>query len=462
MGIVTATVSPSNVPTQRSDQNSQGTELGASPTDKISFYGATPVVQQGGNAQAAIGRGISTGAVVTFATTSSPASLATLTTAETSMTLVGGTGAVISNATGDLIVVNKPTSQAGIGIGNMRSSAANTLGVTFSNLSSGFLTPTASEVYGAVVVRGLNTVSTTLTPTAVAASTTAEQQFAVTGLRAGELVVVNKASAQAGLDVFGARVVSNNVLGITFGNVTSAGPLTPTAAQSYSVISLGGIDAVNNELVFQVTGGTVAAVVTVTTAQRNLTINNLAVTDIVKSVSKPTLQTGLFVGGGFISTVSNVGITFVNLISTSLTPTANEAYTVAVDRLAPAAPMVLYSQTLTPAAVAANTTAEQTFAVTGIVAGSSAWVNKPSITPGLGIAGCRVSSSGNIAINFANLTSASITPPAETYLIGNFQQIIDATGNAVMQTASTVEQQTSLLVNSMRSAMTNLGLIAGA
>ena len=49
--------------------------------------------------------------------------------------------------------------------------------------------------------------------------------------------------------------------------------------------------------------------------------------------------------------------------------------------------MVLYTQTLTPASVAANTTAEQTFTVTGLVLSSAAWVNKPSFTTGIGIVG---------------------------------------------------------------------------
>jgi len=47
---------------QLSDQNSQGTQLGASATDLIGFYGKTPIVQRSGAAQAtsAVGTASST------------------------------------------------------------------------------------------------------------------------------------------------------------------------------------------------------------------------------------------------------------------------------------------------------------------------------------------------------------------------------------------------------------------
>jgi hypothetical protein len=80
------------------------------------------------------------------------------------------------------------------------------------------------------------------------------------------------------------------------------------------------------------------------------------------------------------------------------------------------------SSALTPAAVAANTTAEQIFAVSGLAVGDVVFVNKPSAQAGLGIAGARVSSAGNLAITFVNATAASITPTAgETYQVGGIR-----------------------------------------
>lgn len=50
--------------------------------------------------------------------------------------------------TGDVILsVNKPTAQAGLGIVNWRVSAADTIGITFSNNTGGSITPTAGETY---------------------------------------------------------------------------------------------------------------------------------------------------------------------------------------------------------------------------------------------------------------------------------------------------------------------------
>lgn len=76
-----------------------------------------------------------------------------------------------------------------------------------------------------------------LTPAEVAANTTAEQTFTVTGLTAADKVFVNKPTAQAGLGIVGQRVSAANTLAITFANVT-ASPITPTAAQSYAVVAM--------------------------------------------------------------------------------------------------------------------------------------------------------------------------------------------------------------------------------
>ena len=79
----------------------------------------------------------------------------------------------------------------------------------------------------------------------------------------------------------------------------------------------------------------------------------------------------------------------------------------------------LYSAALTPASVAANTTAEQTFTVTGLTnADKVLFVNKPSAQAGLGIVGMRVSAANTLAITYVNATAAAIVPTAETYLIG--------------------------------------------
>jgi hypothetical protein len=81
-------------------------------------------------------------------------------------------------------------------VGNVRVSSSNTLGITFINIPAGGgnITPTASQSYTVVALRGMGTysLSATLSPASVAANTTAEQCFTVTGIRAGDLIQVNK------------------------------------------------------------------------------------------------------------------------------------------------------------------------------------------------------------------------------------------------------------------------------
>ena len=77
----------------------------------------------------------------------------------------------------------------------------------------------------------------TLSPAAVAANTTAEQTFTVSGVQVGDFVDANKPTSQAGLGIVGVRVSAANTLAITFSNNT-ASPITPTAAETYTVVRL--------------------------------------------------------------------------------------------------------------------------------------------------------------------------------------------------------------------------------
>jgi hypothetical protein len=84
----------------------------------------------------------------------------------------------------------------------------------------------------------------------------------------------------------------------------------------------------------------------------------------------------------------------------------------------------VFSLTLSPALVAPNTSAEQTFATTGIglLTTDLILVNKPTAQAGLIIGGTRVSAADTLAITFGNLTAASITPTAsQVYKVGVFR-----------------------------------------
>lgn len=85
-------------------------------------------------------------------------------------------------------------------------------------------------------IASLGVASVVLSPTQVAANTTAEQTFTVPGLRASDVLVdVNKPTQQAGLGICGIRASAENTMAVTFINATAAA-ITPTASETYKVI----------------------------------------------------------------------------------------------------------------------------------------------------------------------------------------------------------------------------------
>lgn len=85
------------------------------------------------------------------------------------------------------------------------------------------------------------------------------------------------------------------------------------------------------------------------------------------------------------------------------------------------------TSSLNVASVAANTTAEQTFTVTGLKANDLVMVNKPSANAGLGIVNARVSAADTLALTFVNATGAGIDAGSEAYTI----IVVRAEGNAL-------------------------------
>jgi hypothetical protein len=78
----------------------------------------------------------------------------------------------------------------------------------------------------------------------------------------------------------------------------------------------------------------------------------------------------------------------------------------------------LVQPTITPAAVAANTTASQTFTVAGLL--TTDIVNSSyngTQTTGIFTANDYVSAANTLMIQFGNLTASSATPASGTYLI---------------------------------------------
>lgn len=78
--------------------------------------------------------------------------------------------------------------------------------------------------------------------------------------------------------------------------------------------------------------------------------------------------------------------------------------------------VVAYAPNITPASVAANTTAEQTFTVTGLSTSDKLVINVvASMGAGLGVVGVRVSAADTLAITFSNNTAGALTPAAGVY-----------------------------------------------
>lgn len=463
MPVAGTVISPSNLPNQVSTDDPQGQILGPRPTSLIGFYGLGQGVPQPSGGLVAETRGNAEGTIFTiYSATTSPSAVGPNTTVESGITPMAAT-VVDGVATGDLLFVNKPTSQAGLGVGNVRVSGANSVAVNFSNFTAATVTPTATQSYGLVAVRGFVNTTVTLTPAAVGPTTTVEQQFSgVTAIAgSGDLVQVNKPTSQAGLEIVGVRAVGLGILGITFANLTAV-TITPTAGEGYGLMAVAGIDPADGLMAVQEVQTPAALTNAVQATAQSLTFTNLLKSDIVLSVQKPTLQSNLGIAGALVTAANTLSVNFTNFAAATVTPTAAEVYAITIMRANPAAPMVKYTQTLTPVAVAPNTTAEQTFTVTGLIASSMAWVNKPSWTKGLAIVGVRVSAANTLAVNFGNLTAATITPPSESYVIGNFQALLGDAGSTWSQTISATDYQQSRLSNSMRNALVSLNLVASA
>lgn len=437
---------------QQSDGNSQGQEFTNNPADKAGFYGVTPVVQPNvGPANLLAGTVYDTALVTKYQLTNATVAVGATTTAEVTTTVCTGL------ITTDVVAVNKPTTTAGLGVSGYRVTAANKVGLSYSNPTTTAATTTA-ETYDVVGFSSTLTVTSALTPTAVAATTTSEQFFTVQGATLGSFPIVNKAANQAGLGIGNVRVSAENQVAITYLN-NSSGAITPTAAETYSFAFVPTLVPASNTLVYNVQQAS-TAVGASTTVEVTTAITGLLAADVISGVSKPTFQAGLGVMGYRVSSAGNVAITLYEG-SSAVTSTA-ETYAITVTRAISKAPCVVTTQVLTPVSVAANTTAEQTFTVNSLNVSTSAFVSKPSHTPGISIVGARVSAASTLAIAYQNNNSTAVIPPAETYNI--LAVPIQGPGAiATTGTSQSIQVAVSPMASSakdLRAALIALGLTA--
>lgn len=269
----------------------------------------------------------------------------------------------------------------------------------------------------------LNIYTTAQSPASVIANTSGERQMTVTGVLATDMVAaVVKPTTQAGLLVGTGRVSATNTVQVTFGNDTGTA-ITPTSTESYLVVTVPAAFQLSAVL-------SPASVAANTTVEQQFTVAGV-LPGMTVSVSKPSVNAGLVVSqSARVIAANTVGITFANCTAAAVTPTASETYLFfASVGLRPQPAMEQITATLSPASVASETTAEQTFTVAGLASGQPVVVAKASATPGLSIAGARVSALNTLAINFANASAAAITPPSEAYVVTYFPNAIAASGS---------------------------------
>jgi hypothetical protein len=432
-------------------------QVGSLASTKVGFYGATPITQPD-NGNLAQVQALTGGVLIgSLSTTLSPASITATNIASQVLTVTGS-----PSVSSDVIVWNKLAAQAGLGIvGTRAGTTAGTVIVDYLNLSSGTITPTAAESAFFLALRNM-VPTVTITPTAVPPNSTSEQVFSVSGtlpVAQGQCLYVAKPTSQQWLGVVGARVADDNQIAITFMNVSSAA-ITPTAGEAYNYIGLKTTNPVTNTVVYGINVGTLAAVTTATAPELAVTATTTVVTtDFVLGATKPTAQAGLGIVGARVSSTNVLGIQFVNPTGATVTPTASEIYQVPVIKSAAPIPLKLFSATITPAEVGPNTTVTQAFTVTETVNSGVMWVNKPSHTVGIGIAGVRRAGANSVEITYANNTTVSITPPAEAYVFCQ-SLTVPAAGHYIANQIPNGAVQSAVQGNQVAASLASLGLIA--
>jgi hypothetical protein len=439
------------------DLSADGCGFGQTPADKISFYGAPPIAQRAGGNQSPL-QGAPGSQFITYQFSLSPSAVNPNTTSESTFT------GLANILTTDMIVaINKPTQQAGIGLVGFRNSAttAGTIYATFANSSAVTTTPTASETYNVVIVRNGPVITQALTPAPVAANTSAEQIFTIAGSGAAGTAIINAAGQVVGVNITagGSGYIVPPSLTIAGGAPTggvnsnlSTSPIIGGSPFSSGLVSGGGdvsgtavgLDTPAATAAYPYgSGATGIAMVNSSGAVIGVKITNpgsgYQVAPAVSfgggnwlqpgqflPVSKPSSQAGLGIGNSRVVADDQIGITFTNYTAATITPTAGEVYSfLPLDDLPPVSPYVTYGATCsTPgASIAAQATAEQAIAITGIT-NNSDWVvgiSKPTQQNWLLMAGARVAvtTANAVYVTYGNVSSTTaVTPTAqEVYIV---------------------------------------------
>ena len=223
---------------------------------------------------------------------------------------------------------------AALGIGNVRVTGINQIGITYVNPTAAAATPT-SEAYSIVGLHTLPSdsaiVSYGMVATglvSVASITTAEQTFTVSGLLSTDIAIsANKPTLSAGIGACSTRVSAANTLAITFVNA-SAAAVTPSATEVYFVTTM--TQTPSSPFIVLTSLLSPTSVAANQTAEQTFTVTGLPFVNSSPAtvfVNKPSFQAGLAIAGCRISAANTLAITFENVTATAIVPNA-EIYTI--------------------------------------------------------------------------------------------------------------------------------------
>ncbi len=229
---------------------------------------------------------------------------------------------------GQLAMAAKPSEQVGLGLGNIRVAGNNQLAIQFINVSSGAITPTASESYSYFASAGLAAnsnlmlwgvnVGTQLTPpvtTTTQSWQVTEQAVTVSSILATDIFVgVQKPSAQATFAIVGGRITTANTINLAFGSGTVTG-ITPTAAEVYAVT----LYRQNPNPPLTVLSVTIApaGIAAFTTNEQAFTVTPGFPVGTMCYVNKPSLTANCTIVGARVTAAGSVAIAFANTNITS-------------------------------------------------------------------------------------------------------------------------------------------------
>ena len=292
-----------------------------------------------------------TGLTTTVVSASSPVAISASTTSEVSFTVPGA-------LPGQLVFVNKPTTQAGLGIGNVRVSAVSTVAVQYVNAAtSGAITPTSSETYGFALVPNLSSISPVVMYTvpasvitaSTAVSTIVETTTTTMNLLAGDVAIsASKPSIQNVLSVANYRIISSSgVLAIAM--VAGTTGAVPTTSEAWSV----GVFRAPMNAPIQLYSAALNAtsVPATTTIEQTTTITGL-ISGATVWVNKPTHTPSIGIVNARVSAANTLAVQYMNYASTA-TAVPAETYIVGATGVSsptpPSASSAAYTMSVDPA-----------------------------------------------------------------------------------------------------------------